>query len=219
MGPNGSGKSTLANVLAGREDYEVTGGDVRYAGAGPAGAVARGARPRRSVPRLPVPGRDPRGGQLVLPAHRAERRAQAPRRRAARRHGLPLPAQGEDEVRRHGPQVHEPLGQRGLLGRREEAQRDPADGDPRAEAGHPRRDRFRARHRRPAHRRRGCQRAAQRPTTRSSSSPTTSACSTTWCPTSSTSWSTDASSRSGDKSLALELEDKGYAEFDAAATA
>jgi len=25
MGPNGSGKSTLAHVLAGREDYEVTG--------------------------------------------------------------------------------------------------------------------------------------------------------------------------------------------------
>jgi Fe-S cluster assembly ATP-binding protein len=29
MGPNGSGKSTLAQVLAGREDYEVTGGTVR----------------------------------------------------------------------------------------------------------------------------------------------------------------------------------------------
>ncbi|WP_148340224.1 Fe-S cluster assembly ATPase SufC [Aquicella siphonis] len=28
MGPNGSGKSTLANVLAGREDYQVTGGSV-----------------------------------------------------------------------------------------------------------------------------------------------------------------------------------------------
>ena len=28
MGPNGSGKSTLASVLAGREDYEVTGGEV-----------------------------------------------------------------------------------------------------------------------------------------------------------------------------------------------
>ena len=28
MGPNGSGKSTLANVLAGREDYEVTEGSV-----------------------------------------------------------------------------------------------------------------------------------------------------------------------------------------------
>ena len=32
MGPNGSGKSTLANVLAGREEYEVTGGSVSYFG-------------------------------------------------------------------------------------------------------------------------------------------------------------------------------------------
>ncbi|HSC71048.1 MAG TPA: Fe-S cluster assembly ATPase SufC [Candidatus Methylomirabilis sp.] len=32
MGPNGSGKSTLAQVLAGRETYEVTGGEVRYRG-------------------------------------------------------------------------------------------------------------------------------------------------------------------------------------------
>lgn len=30
MGPNGSGKSTLASVLAGREEYEVTGGDVLF---------------------------------------------------------------------------------------------------------------------------------------------------------------------------------------------
>ncbi len=28
MGPNGSGKSTLANVIAGREEYEVTEGDI-----------------------------------------------------------------------------------------------------------------------------------------------------------------------------------------------
>ena len=33
MGPNGSGKSTLANVLAGREEYEVTEGTVTYQGA------------------------------------------------------------------------------------------------------------------------------------------------------------------------------------------
>jgi Fe-S cluster assembly ATP-binding protein len=33
MGPNGSGKSTLANVLAGREGYEVTEGSVRFKGA------------------------------------------------------------------------------------------------------------------------------------------------------------------------------------------
>jgi Fe-S cluster assembly ATP-binding protein len=33
MGPNGSGKSTLAQVLAGRTDYEVTGGTVQFEGA------------------------------------------------------------------------------------------------------------------------------------------------------------------------------------------
>lgn len=32
MGPNGSGKSTLANIIAGREDYEVTGGGIQYLG-------------------------------------------------------------------------------------------------------------------------------------------------------------------------------------------
>jgi Fe-S cluster assembly ATP-binding protein len=30
MGPNGSGKSTLASVLTGREEYEVTGGEVLF---------------------------------------------------------------------------------------------------------------------------------------------------------------------------------------------
>src|SRR5438128_10538829 len=32
MGPNGSGKSTLAGVLAGRDAYEVTEGEVLYQG-------------------------------------------------------------------------------------------------------------------------------------------------------------------------------------------
>ena len=32
MGPNGSGKSTLAQVIAGHTDYVVTGGEVRYKG-------------------------------------------------------------------------------------------------------------------------------------------------------------------------------------------
>lgn len=32
MGPNGSGKSTLAHVLAGREDYEVEGGSITFNG-------------------------------------------------------------------------------------------------------------------------------------------------------------------------------------------
>ena len=32
MGPNGSGKSTLSSVIAGREDYEVTGGSIDFEG-------------------------------------------------------------------------------------------------------------------------------------------------------------------------------------------
>ena len=32
MGPNGSGKSTLSNVLAGRDDYDVTDGSVEFLG-------------------------------------------------------------------------------------------------------------------------------------------------------------------------------------------
>ena len=32
MGPNGAGKSTLSGVIAGREDYEVSGGDIEFKG-------------------------------------------------------------------------------------------------------------------------------------------------------------------------------------------
>ena len=32
MGPNGSGKSTLASILAGKEDYTVTAGNVEFDG-------------------------------------------------------------------------------------------------------------------------------------------------------------------------------------------
>ena len=34
MGPNGSGKSTLASVIAGKEDYEVTEGEINFEGEG-----------------------------------------------------------------------------------------------------------------------------------------------------------------------------------------
>ncbi len=54
----------------------------------------------------------------------------------------------------------QPRGQRGLLGRREEAQRDLPDGAARAEARDPRRDRLGPRHRRAEDRRRRRQRAA-----------------------------------------------------------
>ena len=34
IGPNGSGKSTLASVLAGRDDYEITAGQISFQGEG-----------------------------------------------------------------------------------------------------------------------------------------------------------------------------------------
>ena len=62
---------------------------------------------------------------------------------------------------RDGRGLRQPLRQRGLLGRREEAPRDAPDGRPRARDGDPRRDRLRPRHRRAADRGRGRQRDAQ----------------------------------------------------------
>lgn len=32
MGPNGTGKSTLASIIAGKEDYEITDGDILFEG-------------------------------------------------------------------------------------------------------------------------------------------------------------------------------------------
>src|SRR5207248_2062898 len=73
-------------------------------------------------------------------------------RRAARPpHGGP-----EDRSR-----VHEPLPERRLLGRREEARRDPAAGDAEARLRRARRDRLGARHRRAARRRRWRERATR----------------------------------------------------------
>jgi len=48
MGPNGSGKSTLANVLAGRPNYEITGGSVTYMGKD-LGALAPEERAREGI--------------------------------------------------------------------------------------------------------------------------------------------------------------------------
>ena len=67
----------------------------------------------------------------------------------------------EGERLKIDPRDAEAAAQRRLLRRREEAQRDPADGGARAVALRARRDRFRPRHRRAAHRRRRRQRAAR----------------------------------------------------------
>ena len=79
MGPNGSGKSTLANVLAGREGYEVTDGEVLYRGknllemAGPGGGAGGGqhAADRQHGHHADAPG--PEGGPPPLHARKLHR--------------------------------------------------------------------------------------------------------------------------------------------------
>ncbi len=136
MGPNGSGKSTLAQVLAGRELYAVTGGSRHLRRQGPAGNVPRRPRPRRHLPGLPVPGRDPRRQQHVLPQGGAQHHPQAPRHRRTRRHGLPESGPRQNADHEDGPDAAQPPGQRGLLRRREEAQRDLPDGRAGTQARH-----------------------------------------------------------------------------------
>jgi len=48
MGPNGSGKSTLSQVLAGRDTYEVTGGEPRYSTKRCPRSTSRGMPARKS---------------------------------------------------------------------------------------------------------------------------------------------------------------------------
>ena len=67
MGPNGSGKSTLANVLAGKDNYEITGGDALFEGRAWPIWSPRSARPAGAVPGVPVPGGDPRCVQHGIP--------------------------------------------------------------------------------------------------------------------------------------------------------
>src|SRR5690606_12554818 len=129
---------------------------------GPAGTGAGGARRRRPVPRLPVPGGDPGREQHLLPAQRAQRPAQGARPGRA---GLDaVPQAGAREAGRAAPEgrTAAPRRQRGLFRRREEAQRDLPAGRARAEAGDPRRDRLGPGHRRAQDRGRRRQRPAHR---------------------------------------------------------
>ena len=132
MGPNGSGKSTLAHVLAGRPGYEVTKGEVRYKGKDLLAMSPGGARARGRLPRLPVPGRDLRRQQRLLPEGGGQRHPQASRPARAGRHRLPRPGEGEGQGRGHRRGAHQAAGERRLLRRREEAERDLPDGGARS---------------------------------------------------------------------------------------
>ena len=172
MGPNGSGKTTLPYALMGHPAYVVTGGEVRWKGydllelspdkrsrlglflafqyptaiPGPVGRVVRAQRAQRQAP-----------GHRQEPRHRPDRHD--PRRRLDAR--LPAPDAREDGPPQDGGQLRDPVRQRRVLGRREEAPRDAPDGDAGAGVRDPRRDRLGPRHRRAPDRRRGRERAAQ----------------------------------------------------------
>lgn len=71
MGPNGSGKSTLANVIAGREGYVVTAGEIRFEGK-TCWKWTRKPAPARVVSRISIPGRNSRRRQSLLSQGRRE---------------------------------------------------------------------------------------------------------------------------------------------------
>ena len=110
MGPNGSGKSTLAQVLAGREDYEVTGGSVSFEGRDLLALPAEERARAGSVPGVPVPGGDSRRQQRVPAEGGAQRQAQGRRRARGRRLRVPGARQAEDEAHADERVVPQPRG-------------------------------------------------------------------------------------------------------------
>ncbi len=210
MGPNGSGKSTLANTIMGHPSYEITEGKILFRGQDVTEAEPGRAGARGPLHGLPVPLRDPRRVGRQLPAHRDQRPAQGARRGPDQPQGVPQGARGPDGAARRRPRVHAALPQRGLLRRREEALRDPADGDPQAGGGGARRDRLGPRHRRAAHRRERRQRDARPGAGRPHHHPLPAHPRATSPPTSCTSCSTAAIVEEGGAELAGQMEQKGY---------
>ena len=154
MGPNGSGKSTLARALSGHPEYEVTGGEVLYEGKDlldmdPEERAREGVFMAFQYP-VEIPGVN--NAYFLKAALNAMRKHRGqPELDAMEFMQL---VQEKVEAARDRQVDAQPRGQRGVLGRREEAQRDLPDGGARAEAGDPRRDRLGPRHRRAEARRR-----------------------------------------------------------------
>ena len=159
MGPNGSGKSTLAYVLAGRDGYDVTEGSITFHGKdlldlAPDERAAAGVFLAFQYP-VEIPGVATM--TFLKTALNAQRKARG------------LAELSTPDFIRKVREVSEklqvdsgnapPAAQCRLLRRREEAERDPADGAARAVALRARRDRFRPRHRCAPRRRRRRQRA------------------------------------------------------------
>ena len=165
MGPNGSGKSTLAYAIAGHPAYEITSGQILLDGRD----ITEAEADERAQAGLFLAFQYPHAIPGVTVTNFLRQAINAVRK--ARNGGvddpMPVPAFRKEFLAQDGRPEGEPrarlaLPQRRVLRRREEARRDPADGDARAEDRGARRDRLRARHRRPEGRRRR-RAAARRP--------------------------------------------------------
>ena len=123
---------------------------------------------------------------LLKAAVNAKRKARG--RARSRRLRIPAARARQDEAHADGRELPVARRQRRLLGRRKEAQRDPADAGARARARGARRDRLRPRHRRAEGRGARRQHVCAPPIAACCSSRTTSGCSITSCPTTCTCW-------------------------------
>ena len=213
MGPNGSGKSTLSYVLAGKEEYEVTEGEVLYNGENllemePDERAVAGVFLAFQYP-VEIPGV---GTMTFL------RTALNAQRKARGEEELTTPGlheAREGRVRQAADHAGhaEAAAQCRLLRRREEAERDFADGAAAAEALRHGRDRFRPRHRR-------APRSSPTASTRSASPERSFVVITHYqrllnyiVPDFVHVMSKGRIVRSGGKELALELEERGYADY------
>ena len=128
MGPNGSGKSTLAQVLAGRELYDVTGGQVLTKARicwnwRPKIAPARASSWRFSIP-VEIPGVS--NMYFLKAALNTIRKRQGPG--GTRRHDFLTLVREKMKLMEMDQTLLNRAGQHRLFGRREEAQRDFSDG-------------------------------------------------------------------------------------------
>ena len=157
MGPNGSGKSTLANAIMGHPALEVTEGTIIFKGedmteADPDERSRAGLFMAFQYP-VAIPGVSVSKYLRMILNARREARGEARDQDQRLRQGRP----GGDGAGQHPERLLQPLPQRRLLGRREEADGAAAAGAAAAGDRGARRDRLGPRHRRPAHRRRGRQ--------------------------------------------------------------
>ena len=165
MGPNGSGKSTLAYALMGHPAYEITEGDILLDGE----SLVELEADERAQRGLFLAFQYPYAVPGVTVANFLRSAVNAMRKAKNGGEDNPISVREfrsqlteEMDQLKVPREMIEPLPERGLLGRREEAGRDPPDGDAQAADRGPGRDRLGSRHRRAQGRRRGRQ-GARRP--------------------------------------------------------